>query len=76
MYYTFMSLFLMKKWLFSQVDAKVDNLARFMSADQKVSITDANLASNGFLGTWVLLRQTTINSSKKPGNYETVEFFA
>ena len=41
----------MKKWLFSQVDAKVDNLARFMSADQKVSITDGNLASNGFLGT-------------------------
>ena len=46
-------------WLFSQVHAKVDNLARFMSADQRLSITDASLASNGFLGTWVLLRQTT-----------------
>ena len=36
---------------FSHVHVITDNLARFMSADQKISIPDSNLASNGFLGT-------------------------
>ena len=37
--------------LFSHVHVIADNIARDMSADQKVSIPDSNLDSNGFLST-------------------------
>ena len=37
--------------LFSHVHVIADNLAHFMSADQKISTPDSNLAANGFLGT-------------------------